>query len=264
MFFESQQQRRNAMKRKSRQAFTLMEMLVTISIMLVLAALLIPGFASVRESARSAACLSNLKQLAAGCLAYSADNDNVLVPIARGTSSADAKSWRALIAPYVGTDAKVFKCPADSIGMRETYNAQGFSPSSYGVNYNKAIIGTALVSQLHEYLGLTVGRRLSSVTHPANTIMICDVGLVRNPAVAPQDWVESSQHDRLGNRNGLGYARFPTDPQFTGGDAWNIYPRHWKRKANVAFYDGHAASVDVQYDILDHSPGDGACLYSNE
>ncbi len=246
-------------------AFTLMELLIVVSIVMILLALMIPGFVSVREFSRSSACLSNLKQLTTACLSYSADNDNVLIPIAKGTSSADAKAWRVLILPYVGTNSAVFKCPSDAVGMKETYNAQGLSPCSYGINYNKVMVGTALVSQLHEYLGINPGRRFTSVLRPASTIMLCDIGIVKNPTAAVKDWIENtSQHDRLGNRNGLGYARFPTDPQFSGGDAWNIFPRHWKKKANVAFYDGHIASVDVQTDILNHPPSDGSCLYSNE
>ena len=47
---------------KSR-GFTLVELLVVIAIVGILVALLLPALSSVRESARSASCKSNLKQI---------------------------------------------------------------------------------------------------------------------------------------------------------------------------------------------------------
>ena len=45
-----------------RHAFTLIELLVVIAIICIVAAILFPTFASVREKGRQADCLSNLKQ----------------------------------------------------------------------------------------------------------------------------------------------------------------------------------------------------------
>ena len=50
------------MNRKA-NAFTLIELLVVIAIIAILAAILFPVFAQAREKARSASCLSNMKQL---------------------------------------------------------------------------------------------------------------------------------------------------------------------------------------------------------
>ena len=46
-----------------RKAFTIVELLVTLSVMGVLMALLLPAVQSARESARRASCLNHLKQL---------------------------------------------------------------------------------------------------------------------------------------------------------------------------------------------------------
>ncbi len=52
----------------SRRGSTFVELLITIAIVSVLIALLLPALQSVRESGRRAQCQNNIKQLAAGLL----------------------------------------------------------------------------------------------------------------------------------------------------------------------------------------------------
>jgi prepilin-type N-terminal cleavage/methylation domain-containing protein len=61
--------------------FTLIELLVVIAIIAILAAILFPVFAQVREKARQITCVSNAKQLALGYIQYAQDYDEA-VPIA--------------------------------------------------------------------------------------------------------------------------------------------------------------------------------------
>jgi len=58
-----------------RRAFTLIELLVVIAVIAILAALLFPVFARVREKARQAACLSNLGQMSKAVFMYIQDYD---------------------------------------------------------------------------------------------------------------------------------------------------------------------------------------------
>ena len=57
------------------RAFTLIELLVVIAIIALLAAILFPVFAQVREKARQTSCLSNEKQLGVGYMMYVQDYD---------------------------------------------------------------------------------------------------------------------------------------------------------------------------------------------
>jgi len=69
------------MSRFSRNAgFTLVELLVVISIIAVLTAILIPVLAKARESGRTATCISNQRQIAAALSMWAQDNDEMLPP----------------------------------------------------------------------------------------------------------------------------------------------------------------------------------------
>jgi prepilin-type N-terminal cleavage/methylation domain-containing protein len=58
-----------------KRAFTLVELLVVIAIISILTALLFPVLSAVRENARAATCLSNLRQLGTGYMLYVQDHD---------------------------------------------------------------------------------------------------------------------------------------------------------------------------------------------
>ena len=59
-----------------KRAFTLIELLVVIAIIAILAAILFPVFAKVREKARQTSCASNLKQNSLAVLQYAQDYDD--------------------------------------------------------------------------------------------------------------------------------------------------------------------------------------------
>ncbi len=65
--------------RLQKHGFTLIELLVVIAIIAILAAILFPVFASVRENARRANCQSNMKQLGLAFIQYTNDNDDAMV-----------------------------------------------------------------------------------------------------------------------------------------------------------------------------------------
>ncbi len=69
------------MRRFGRKAaFTIVELLVVVSIISVLAALLLPALEKAQESARRAFCASNLKQLGVGLQLYVADSGGDFFP----------------------------------------------------------------------------------------------------------------------------------------------------------------------------------------
>src|SRR5688500_8076820 len=64
--------------RTSSKAFTLIELLVVVAIIAILAAMLLPALKRAKDNAKSAACISNLRQLGVIFHLYASDWDGSL------------------------------------------------------------------------------------------------------------------------------------------------------------------------------------------
>ncbi|MCS7066774.1 MAG: prepilin-type N-terminal cleavage/methylation domain-containing protein, partial [Fimbriimonadales bacterium] len=86
-----------------RRGFTLIELLVVIAIIAILAAILFPVFAHVREKARQSTCTSNLGQIAKAFLMYANDHNQMMPTVAWAFRPVppNAPLWTAMIALYV-------------------------------------------------------------------------------------------------------------------------------------------------------------------
>ena len=128
---------------RKRKAFTLIELLVVIAIIAILAAILFPVFARAREKAKTASCLSNLKELGLGMLMYTQDYDQIIPAWYRYSPPGVSNyiCWTAVIYPYV-KNKQIFCCPSDDAGQGPKFdpeapmNGQSWmnSWSSYGIN----------------------------------------------------------------------------------------------------------------------------------
>ncbi len=87
-----------------RSAFTLIELLIVIAIIMILAAILFPVFARARENARQTSCLGNLRQIGIAIRAYEQDWEE-LPPHVIGDDG------RGYLWPYAQT-VKIFICPS--------------------------------------------------------------------------------------------------------------------------------------------------------
>lgn len=70
---------------KNNLGFTLVELLVAITIVFLLSALLFAGAISVRDSSRTRGCLSNIRQLFSALAMYASDNDSAYPSAADAT-----------------------------------------------------------------------------------------------------------------------------------------------------------------------------------
>jgi prepilin-type N-terminal cleavage/methylation domain-containing protein/prepilin-type processing-associated H-X9-DG protein len=98
-----------------RAAFTLVELLIVISIIAILAAILFPVFARARENARRASCQSNLKQIGLAAMQYTRDYDDCLPPAVfvpgMNPATPATRTYIDLLQPYV-KNLQIFVCPS--------------------------------------------------------------------------------------------------------------------------------------------------------
>jgi prepilin-type N-terminal cleavage/methylation domain-containing protein len=109
----------------SSQGFTLIELLVVIAIICILAGLLMPAVSTARRQSNDTKCISNLRQLGVGILAYATDHDSTLpgpCPTGMGTTLSSSAKTQLIyfLQPYLGlpkptTTAyhpEILHCPA--------------------------------------------------------------------------------------------------------------------------------------------------------
>ncbi|MDR0611233.1 MAG: DUF1559 domain-containing protein [Planctomycetaceae bacterium] len=98
----------NGQNQMTTEGFTLVELLVVISIIAMLAGMLLPAVNAAREAARRATCMNNQSQLALACINYDSAKQNLppmRAQIATGTvgttTYAHHASWIGLMLPYM-------------------------------------------------------------------------------------------------------------------------------------------------------------------
>lgn len=141
---------------RGRAAFTLIELLVVLGIVMVLAVIALPVVSQAREAARSVVCLSNLRQIGVGALAYAAKYDGYTVPgyaddkvkPTKYKGYVDAENYATMLvneemvkAPQlsgldeaISAEASIFRCPngSDDLQWTEFSSANATAPYPKG------------------------------------------------------------------------------------------------------------------------------------
>jgi len=227
--------------RSGRRGFTLIELLVVIAIIALLAAILFPVFSRVREKARQATCMSNLKQMGLAMMQYTQDNDETLPITCASNGAGCTYTYFVQIYSYVKNDDVAF-CPDD-------VNVPVFDVNSYG-NPTEANPSYMYNSDL-DYGGfnwLTVegntselaGTTLSRITHPSTCLMLFEI--------QANQW----NPQRALNGGNINYALTNNLPQGQG-DMITSLTRH-SGFSNYLFCDGHVKPVQYQNICLNDSP----------
>lgn len=84
----------------NRHGFTLVELLVVITIIGILMGLLLPAVQSARESARATECKNNMHQWSLACIAYQEASNGEKFPYARKYDIWDTYTWMELVLPH--------------------------------------------------------------------------------------------------------------------------------------------------------------------
>jgi prepilin-type N-terminal cleavage/methylation domain-containing protein/prepilin-type processing-associated H-X9-DG protein len=126
-----------------KQGFTLIELLVVIAIISILAAVLFPAFAKAREGARRISCLSNMRQIGAGFMQYSAEY-NDFFPLTN--HSGPGLSWVDTVDAYIH-DKNILRCVNDSSTNWNTPIAPSTSTRKTSYYLNSYLPGTGAYAQ---------------------------------------------------------------------------------------------------------------------
>jgi prepilin-type processing-associated H-X9-DG protein/prepilin-type N-terminal cleavage/methylation domain-containing protein len=116
--------------RKARLAFSLVELLVVMGVIAILVALSMPVYTSIMNSARTAKCSANMKQIGVAFQNYLGDNNNIMPQRFYPTSQT---GYYVLLAPYAGNNTtdkstSIFVCPTHATCSFPT-------EPSYGMNW---------------------------------------------------------------------------------------------------------------------------------
>jgi len=166
----------------NKRAFTLIELLVVIAIIAILAAILFPVFAKVREKARQIACVSNEKQLGLAFIQYTQDYDETAPwGIASNSlpSGAILEDWADALDPYLKSSA-VYTCPSDSTApvQNNTFVNGAWQPGvvmSYAINMNFGAPPSSGGSNIYGVNCLTSPMTLSELNAPSSTVFLTEI-----------------------------------------------------------------------------------------
>lgn len=255
--------------------FSLIELLVVISIISLLMSILLPSLGKAREAGRTAVCLANVRRISMAGYIYVLENDARFAPFrmkkAHPTDTTDFvnKYGRVMprwpwffdhgIGPVINPVPYVVN-PGDTFDDSDTLivtNDYFMCPSFRHANFDKRDIRNGSYGYNYQYLGNSRIRDdkfenfpvyLGRIRRPADTIIIADSRGARG-----ETGPASIRH---------GLHAYTLDPPRIARSvrainfAWHTRPEHWMQhspaearhdgKVCVAFVDGHSIKMELE------------------
>lgn len=212
-------------ERPKYRGFTLVEILVVISIIVILAAVGFSMVGRMRIQAQSAVCMGNLKQLGTAMLSYSADHNNQVIPLkVTNEDGSNGGIWPVVLARagYLWDPSNpgplpcgrgVWTCPECDY-MSDTYGGYGLIE---GISKPSANVPQGQL-------------RISSIPRLSQTWLVGDAMRAKDPK---KGW----------------YALRTSNNRWEGGGGPAV-GRHGSSRVNVCMYDGHLESLTMK-EIID-------------
>jgi len=194
-------------RRTVSSGFSLIELLVTIAIVSILAALTFTWLKKVRLGAERTGCLTQFRQVGANIHRYLADNQMIF--FGQGTPGTDS-NWIKQIDPEASPIKNIYKCPGDKSPPRieRTYRFNS-TPGNSGPPYPS----------------LLFGRSYYKIVHPSKKILVFCVAY-SGPAPMPLFRVDTDAWRDTYDKNKSFDANYPRP--------------HGNDQVSLLFADGHA------------------------
>jgi len=184
---------------RASRAFTLVELLVTIGVIAILAALILPVLGSARGTTRAITCLNNLQQWGNATHLYALDNDGFLPPDGWANphlnpkSKTETNSWYVLLPKAIGLPS-YFEMPWRSNATIDVGHSIWICPSN-----PRRSTGTNLfhycLNELVDGTGADEHRvRLEDFQRPASIVHLFDSR--DKPAIGTWSYVHTNLHNR--------------------------------------------------------------------
>lgn len=155
-------------------AFTLTELLITIAIIVVGTALLLPVLMQARTKGRGISCLSNLMQLSKAQIMY-ADDHSGSFATAYGAEEPH-RYWLTELSPYLKTTNRL-RCPAHTSEFPDLWLSTGYAVNGCLTRESSISSPSRLVmfAEVAEVISLQGGApsplRVTSIVHPDNLFL---------------------------------------------------------------------------------------------
>ncbi len=252
----------------SRIAFTLVELLVVISIIALLIAMLLPALGNAKQTAMGADCLSRLHQHSTALQAYVQESRGKLPwawshaeDLKRFGSTTDpwngygGYTWAMLLFPYAGENLALHSCPAyahptnpkdpilGTLNGKQYLVFSNYRFNPYGGGHGYGLGGSPGGLGPGYNVDPVVGRKLDRQRDPANLVALFD---------AFGTWYPYVPSPAVGNYHYIGGDR----AQYSAYSPWYWHPNIglWHLNgSNVTFLDGHGehCAIDDERTYMD-------------
>lgn len=202
--------------------FTLLELLLVVTILGILAALVSPLVSRARSSALQGQCLSNQRQIGLALQLYSSENEGEFPPTTHTTGSfRKERSWIFQLADYLDDVDAIRVCPADP--PKRQQQILKMEATSYVLN--------DLVFDSFEY------NRPTKIPFPARTILLSILSENRAPSIT---------RDHIHGAEWTSWAAILNDIEPDRHRSGARSSDRLRGSANYLYADGHVATITAQ------------------
>lgn len=234
--------------------FTIVELLIVISIIAILAAMLLPALKSALRKTEAISCLSSQKQLGIAFNGYSDDNNGYVIFNVKDSNFGEMIPWAFLysakaraITTFGGTSrVKVIKAMSgDYINSFNTFFCPSFWPYKYVETLPTSPAGTDAGDIFERTYGAPFGRNdhPGTVSDKSSEIFVQDDSIAGGAMLKTFRIKKASECYMIADSYSEANKAQASRMQLWLVNRYSFHARHSGGVANILFADGHASSM---------------------